>query len=83
MPDRGDGACIYLDEKNLCTVYDQRPILCNIDRMFNLREKNDLLPIKGMSKLDYFKMNAEACNSMIKEDGLDEKFILKVCADDV
>ena len=33
--DRGDGICKYLDlETNLCTIYDTRPDICNIDKMF-------------------------------------------------
>lgn len=32
--DRGDGVCIYLQEDNLCSIYDHRPEICNVDLMY-------------------------------------------------
>jgi Fe-S-cluster containining protein len=33
--DRGDGVCRHYDtETRLCTVYDARPLACNVDRTF-------------------------------------------------
>ena len=32
----GDGICRYLDlETNLCTIYENRPILCNLRESYN------------------------------------------------
>lgn len=30
--DRGDGACRYLQPDNLCSIYDERPDICRVDR---------------------------------------------------
>lgn len=77
MPRREDGACLYLDENNGCSIYEDRPFLCNVDKMYNLRKSADLLPA-GTSKIDYFKMNSEKCNELIKSENLDKKFLIDV-----
>lgn len=68
MPDRGDGACIYLRENNLCDIYDERPEICNMEKMF-LKRKEEF-PDINFSKIDYFKLNNEVCNQMMDEDGI-------------
>ena len=55
--DRGDGVCKYL-EGNLCSIYDDRPVICNIDKAFELYFKHVI------SKEDYIKLNQEACLSL-------------------
>lgn len=52
--DRGDGVCKYL-VGNLCSVYDERPLLCRVD------ESYDVYFSKIYSKEEYYKLNAEAC----------------------
>ena len=32
--DRGDGVCIHLTDGNTCDIYDSRPEICNVERMF-------------------------------------------------
>ena len=36
----GDGVCVYLSDENLCTIYDMRPDICNVDRMYQKVYKN-------------------------------------------
>ena len=55
--DRGDGVCKYLDG-NLCSIYDDRPVICNIDNAFELYFTHVI------SKEDYIKLNQEACLSL-------------------
>ena len=33
--DRGDGVCKYLTKDNLCRIYDNRPFICNIDKIYD------------------------------------------------
>jgi len=66
MPDRGDGACIHLDHNNLCTIYDTRPELCNLDRMY-LKHKAEL---PALTKREYFKINSSICNAWMDEKNL-------------
>jgi Fe-S-cluster containining protein len=74
MPSNPDGSCIYLKD-NKCSVYENRPFICNVEKMYQLRKNANLLPV-ATSKIDYFKMNTEKCNEMIKSENLDKKFLL-------
>ena len=61
-----EGICEkYIDNK--CSVYDTRPTICSIDKMY---------PILRFEKLTFYKMNANICNMFIKEDGLDESLLI-------
>lgn len=54
--DRGDGVCQYLDTvTNLCTIYHQRPIICNISVFYNKHLSQTL------SWEEYVNMNLEMC----------------------
>ena len=54
--DRGDGVCKNLDEAtNLCTVYESRPIFCNVDACY----EKFLSPV--MSRADWYALNHEIC----------------------
>lgn len=74
MPDRGDGACIHLTKDNLCSIYETRPELCNMELMWEKRNRELDLEVRGLTKIGYFKVNSEVCNSMMKEDDMDEEF---------
>lgn len=74
MEDRGDGACIYLTEENMCSIYETRPELCNMEKMWVKRNLELDLEIRGISKKDYFIENSEACNLMMKQDNMDTHF---------
>lgn len=52
--DRGDGVCKYLIG-DLCSIYDRRPVLCNIDECYDLYFK-DLV-----SKEEYYERNLNVC----------------------
>lgn len=63
------GRCEMLQEDNTCKVYEDRPLICNVDK---------LRYMSGMSKKKFYALNISACNVMIKEDGLDEKYLINV-----
>ncbi len=48
--DRGDGICKYL-RGNLCSVYENRPLLCRIDECY------DLYFYKIMERVEYYRLN--------------------------
>lgn len=57
--DNGNGVCIYYDINNkLCSIYNERPILCRIDEAYDLYFKT------SMNKEEYYKLNYEACNDL-------------------
>lgn len=56
--DRGDGVCKYLTDNNLCSIYDNRPLICNIDEVYKQF-------FASQYALDeYYKLNYNACNEL-------------------
>jgi Fe-S-cluster containining protein len=62
------GKCEMLTDDNKCSVYDNRPLICNIDK---------LLPIIDIPKDIYYEMNIAYCNAMMDEDNLPAEFRIK------
>lgn len=61
-----DGVCEKLID-NKCSIYEDRPLICNIEKMDKIL------------KMDKFhEMNANICNLFIKQDGLDESFLINL-----
>lgn len=58
--DRGDGVCKYL-EGNLCSIYENRPLLCRIDESYDSLFKDKI------SLDEYYKMNYEVCKKLKKK----------------
>jgi len=59
-----DGICEKLNENNQCSVYEDRPLICNIRSMSNLFN----VP---------YKYTIEACNELIDKEGLDPSYKIK------
>jgi Fe-S-cluster containining protein len=58
--DRGDGVCKHLTDDNRCEIYENRPLICNTDRLYDLFYSNK------MSREEYDKLNDEACNELMR-----------------
>ena len=63
-----DGSCEKLTEDGLCSVYEDRPIICNIKLMSKFYQG---------STEEYYDITAKLCNLLIKEAKLDEKYLIK------
>lgn len=59
--DRGDGVCKYLGEDNLCTIYENRPIVCRVEESYERWFKNQ------MSKKEYYDINYQSCDGLKAE----------------
>jgi Fe-S-cluster containining protein len=60
--DRGDGVCRYLnDAQNTCTIYDTRPDICNIRRLYEQHFKSNI----SWSK--FVDLNLIACEELLKQ----------------
>ena len=57
-----------LSDDNKCKVYDNRPALCNVDKVMELFD---------IPKKEFYSINIEACNNLMDEDGVDESFRIK------
>lgn len=55
--DRGDGRCIYLDG-NLCRIYDRRPDICNVEKMYEMYFRDNL------TKEEFYNMNYQGCKTL-------------------
>lgn len=53
----GDGICKYLDG-NLCSIYDDRPLLCRIDESYEVYFKDK------MSLNEYYEANYKVCSEL-------------------
>lgn len=57
--DRGDGTCrFFQDETNLCSIYYNRPLRCNIEGYYEKYLKDI------MTKEEFFQLNYAACNNL-------------------
>lgn len=55
--DRGDGICKHLDElSNLCRIYDNRPVFCNVDKMY--LNFSDKMTVEKFYEINYLSCNA-------------------------
>lgn len=59
--DRGDGICKYLMD-NMCSIYEQRPLLCQVDACY------DLFYSTQMSRQEFYDKNHEICNELKVKD---------------
>lgn len=63
-----DGICEKLID-NKCSVYEDRPLICSVDKMQEVLK---------FDKPSFYKMNAKVCNNFIREDGLDESLLINL-----
>ena len=60
--DRGDGICKFFDENTrLCSIYENRPLKCNIDKTYELLFKDK------MTLEEYYRLNYESCKKLKKQ----------------
>ena len=64
-----DGSCPKLTEDGLCSVYDSRPIICNIKLAAQVLN-HDIT--------DWYRINAEYCNTLINNAGLSTDYLVKI-----
>ncbi|GHU15270.1 hypothetical protein FACS1894163_01390 [Spirochaetia bacterium] len=55
--DLGNGVCRYL-KNNLCLIYENRPLICNVEKMYNTYFK------ETMSEKDYLQKNIHVCEKL-------------------
>ena len=76
-----NGHCSHLAKDNKCSIYEDRPLICNIEEVFDRKEEIRLaeplmydLISNFKSKKDYFKFADRCCNDIVDCLGLDEKY---------
>ena len=64
-----NGVCEKLDSENKCTVYENRPLLCNIDA---------IIKFQGVDKKEFYMQNAFTCNKIMDEDNISMEFRINI-----
>ena len=49
--------CEHLTDDNLCKIYDTRPTICRVDRVYRIKKRHD----KSLTWRKYIRMSHEAC----------------------
>ncbi len=62
------GRCEMLTDDNLCSVYDDRPLLCNIDKV---------IEVFKIDKKEFYKQNTAACNELMDLENIPISFRIK------
>ncbi len=71
LPDRGDGACAYLNEKNQCSIYETRPDICRVDVMHKVNSPE-------LSEKEYYIKSTKACHQLIDMMNLDDEYKINI-----
>ncbi|ANV97456.1 flagellin N-methylase [Helicobacter enhydrae] len=67
--DLGNGVCKHLDlASNLCRIYEKRPEICRIDRMYEKTYH------RFYSKEAFYALNIKSCKILQEKEGVDMKF---------
>lgn len=62
--DPGNGVCKFLDQDtNLCTIYEDRPLICRVDDLYN-----EVQLSKSISKRDWHRVNEKICKKLQEEE---------------
>ena len=75
LRNRGDGGCSFLNNKNQCSIYEFRPNICRVDKMYNIRKKNNE---HNLSKKQYYIKNTIACHKLIDFLKLDKSYKIPI-----
>ena len=51
----GDGVCVHLTHDNLCEIYNNRPDICDVNKMFEIKYHNI------MTRDEYDRLNGYGC----------------------
>ena len=58
-----DGVCKYLDRNtNLCTIYDDRPLLCRVDELYD----SGYFDSYGLTRDEYYEQTRKECEILKK-----------------
>lgn len=55
--DRGDGVCIHLRADNRCAIYESRPDICNVEKMYVFFREQ-------MTEDEYLRLMTESCRCL-------------------
>ena len=73
-----NGVCEKFDlEKRECTIYEDRPMICRIDDYY------DTYLSANVDRAVWYWENAQMCNKLINQVGLDKKYLVELNTGDL
>ena len=57
--DDGTGVCIHLTKDSLCDIYAERPVWCNVEKLYELSYKHLI------SEKDWIEANSRVCRELM------------------
>lgn len=57
----GTGVCIHLTNDNQCDIYNERPIWCNVEKLYELAFKDKI------SEETWIEANTKICNQLLSK----------------
>jgi Fe-S-cluster containining protein len=71
--DLGNGTCKHFNHiSNECNIYETRPNICRVDKMFDIKYH------QSFTKEEFHMVNAQACNALQEQYGIDSDFRIKI-----
>ncbi len=70
-PVDAQGVCLHLQADGRCSIYEQRPLICRVDKLYKVLGYDQKMSLK-----DYYIYNNTICNEWIRADQLDEKYLI-------
>ena len=71
LPDRGDGACANLTKDNQCSIYETRPDICRVNKVYKWVKKD-------ITKKQFYIENTKMCHQLIDKFNLDESYKINI-----
>lgn len=66
-----DGSCEKLTEDGKCSVYENRPSICSVEKTYEKFHAPH-----GRTKKEVYLQENKICNDLIKQANLDKKYLL-------
>lgn len=73
LPTKEDGSCAHLVEGEGCSIYEDRPDLCRID-------KTHEMVAPEMTRGEFYEHSAKLCNQLVRQAGLGDEFLVRIGA---
>jgi Fe-S-cluster containining protein len=77
VPSKEDGSCIHLTKENKCEIYGERPLICDVSKMYKEHIKNGSIP-KDTTRKEHYKETTLICHELIDMFKLSDKFKINI-----
>ena len=72
-PTTPEGVCVHLTSDNKCSIYDKRPTICRVDKLYETMGR-----AMHMTRKQFYIYNNQLCNQWIREEKLGDHFLINM-----